>query len=145
MKPEQIDRHLEPMQCDPDCGECCGPVMCSEPEYDRVVLYAAKVGVEPVRNGDKCPWYQDGGCSVYEARPTACRLFGHVEGMKCPRGYSAPVALTVEKRIVKNMVLEVNASGARLLHEAAYSLKEVSNGLHELGQGREWPEGEQDE
>jgi len=122
MRPESIDRLLPPMACDEGCGECCGPVLCSEPEYARVVGYAAEQGIEPVDNGLTCPWLQGGTCSVYPARPTACRLFGHVEGMKCSRGYSAPISVTVERRVVRSMMDENRVAGSRLLHEALGSI-----------------------
>lgn len=101
MDPKSVDRLLPSMRCDDGCGECCGPVVCSQPEYDAVLAYAAEHGVEPVDQGVTCPWFQGGRCAVHEARPTTCRLYGHVDGMRCPRGYNANVTLTVERRLVR--------------------------------------------
>jgi hypothetical protein len=33
-----------------------------------------------------CPALKDGRCSVYDVRPTLCRLWGVVEDMPCPWG-----------------------------------------------------------
>jgi hypothetical protein len=33
-----------------------------------------------------CPALVDGRCSVYEDRPTVCRLWGATESMPCPHG-----------------------------------------------------------
>ena len=79
---------LPVMQCDTNCGACCGVVPCTEGEYTAVAEYAASHGLEPVRQGMTCPWYQGGSCAVHEVRPAICRLFGHVEDMECPRGYN---------------------------------------------------------
>ena len=89
---------LPEMQCDKGCGECCGPVLCKQHEYDRVVEYAQQNGIEPKRQGETCPWYQDGGCKVYPVRPFICRLFGHSEDLVCSRGYNVNIPKLLEKR-----------------------------------------------
>lgn len=118
---------LPVMQCDDGCGKCCGPVLCQDHEYKRVVGFAANRGIEPVRQGMTCPWFQDGRCQVYDARPHACRLFGHCEGMVCCKGYN----VNVPEKIVSRIMRDYLAAGQvdRMLHEACYSLDEIQE-LH---------------
>lgn len=59
-------------------------------EWDRVVDV---IGIEPRPTPDqerrlRCPMLDEarGLCSIYEQRPLICRLFGLVEGMRCPYG-----------------------------------------------------------
>ena len=44
-----------------------------------------------------CPALVDGGCSVYEDRPTICRLWGATQSMPCPHGCTPADALTQEE------------------------------------------------
>jgi hypothetical protein len=67
------------------CVNSCGSVAMSPEEQRRIAergvhlpLLAAFV--------DHCPALRNGRCSVYEVRPMVCRLWGAVEGMKCPYG-----------------------------------------------------------
>ena len=78
------------MRCDRHCGECCGVVMCSDDEYQRIKRYAKRHGVMPIAQGITCPFYQGGQCAVYEARPLICRMYGHFadDRLTCPRGYN---------------------------------------------------------
>lgn len=125
MKPSDIDFFLPKMRCDHGCGECCGLALATQVEFDRVVAFAKANNIEPVKQGTRCPWYQDGQCSVYQARPTVCRIFGHVDRMVCPRGYNTNVAEAVEKRLINGM--KRDATGAvRLLHEVVYGLPELN-------------------
>lgn len=100
------------MQCDSGCGECCGPVIVTEAEYQAVRRFAQDRGIKPKRQGTTCPFYQEGGCAVYSVRPFACRLFGHVAEMPCPRGYNVDIPSDVGKKAVLS-----NGRPVRLLHE----------------------------
>lgn len=115
------------MTCIDGCGDCCGVVPASGVEYDRVMAYAAEYGIEPVLQGVTCPWFQDGGCAVYEARPTACRLYGHCEGMTCPHGRNVNVSLTVERRMLLDIGYELRSTGVRMLHEAVVPIDELED------------------
>jgi Fe-S-cluster containining protein len=44
-----------------------------------------------------CPALIDGRCSVYDDRPTICRLWGATESMRCPYGCTPDDALTQEE------------------------------------------------
>jgi uncharacterized protein len=37
-----------------------------------------------------CPYYKDGGCSIYDVRPLVCRLYGVTSSpnLTCVKGYS---------------------------------------------------------
>ena len=110
---------LPVMQCDPGCGECCGPVLCHEWEYQRVESYAKKHGLTPISQGSTCPWYQNGTCAVYPVRPFACRAFGHFQRLTCCRGYNTNVSRSEERRMnrVYHADTQVNITlGGRFLH-----------------------------
>lgn len=109
---------LPVMQCDSNCGECCGPVLCSEEEYQAVASHIRKHKITAHRNGpDRCPFYQNGTCAVYEVRPLPCRLFGHIEGMTCCKGYNVNISKKQERRLMASYTAE---RGMRALHEIAY-------------------------
>ncbi len=137
MKHEAIDSMMPWMPCDPGCGECCGVTPCSQPDYQRVEAYAARHGIVPRVQGLTCPWYHDGTCAVYAARPTACRVFGHTEDMVCPRGYNVNVTLTIERRIMGDEVAAMIKHGVRLLHEAIMSIEELEQVVigHTINEG----------
>ncbi|MFA4971564.1 MAG: YkgJ family cysteine cluster protein [bacterium] len=103
---------LPPMTCDPGCGDCCGIVPVTETEFQRVARYAREHAVEPLRQRITCPWFQQGSCAVYPARPLPCRLFGHTPGLACPRGHSA----FVWEREIQRM-MRANGKPVKLLHD----------------------------
>lgn len=108
---------LPEMRCDRHCGECCGVVMCSEDDYQRVKRYAKRRGIKPLEQGIDCPFYQDGQCAVYEARPLICRMYGHFadDKLTCPRGYNVNMPLRVKDLFDERIIA---ASGKpRFLHE----------------------------
>jgi Putative zinc- or iron-chelating domain len=92
---------LPPMRCDDGCGACCTLVVATRAEYAAVVALARQKGLTPRSDGLACPFYQEGRCSVYEARPAICRMFGHTERLVCERGYNVNVPQAVENRIMK--------------------------------------------
>lgn len=104
---------LPEMKCDKGCGECCGPALCSEREYQTVKRYAKRHGVKPIVQGLTCPFYQDGECKVYEVRPRICRLFGHSDRLVCCKGYNTNVSKKAESEFMAGYHPE------RVLHELA--------------------------
>jgi Fe-S-cluster containining protein len=81
-------RQIPAFTCKPGCSECCGPVAMSRLEWQRI---CDRLGYKPNRNMEAsldCPMLKDGRCSVYDIRPTICRLFGtvNVPLMLCPHG-----------------------------------------------------------
>ena len=118
MQPAYKSIKLPIMQCDAGCGECCGPVMCSHSEFDRIDAYAKANGIEPKRQGTRCPFYQDGTCKVYDVRPFICRLFGHCGDMVCCKGYNVNIPPDVEDRVMAGYVQDIRRQGGpRMLHE----------------------------
>lgn len=113
------------MRCDHGCGECCGVVVATKVEADAVKAYAAQNGIEPKRQGVTCPWFQEGKCAVYPARPFVCQAFGHVEAMKCPRGYNTNITPAREKELMRTVAVEAHASGSVLLHDVVYDEAEM--------------------
>ena len=104
---------LPPMKCETACGECCGIAPATEAEYRRVLAVARSKKLTIKNQGATCPFYQEGTCQVYDARPFACRLFGHVERMTCPRGHNVNVPDDAARRMVMK-----NGFPTRVLHEA---------------------------
>jgi uncharacterized protein len=101
-----------PMRCDDGCGDCCGPAPVTQAEFDRIVVYITQHKIVPRDQGQTCPLYHDGRCSIYEARPLACRAFGHVEGMSCSRGYNTNIP---EARL--HGMLRANGEPDTILHD----------------------------
>lgn len=124
---------LPSMKCDTGCGECCGAVPATEKEYRKVLFVARANGITPKRQGITCPFYQEGTCQVYEARPLACRLFGHVKAMACPRGYNTNIRDDESHKMVMQ-----NGFPTRLLHEAlieAGLVKTIEEAVGEVPEG----------
>ena len=96
-------------ECKTGCHECCGIVPFSAAEREKAATVRPLEQWEPFINGTwvpssalmtmKCPFVNDAGCSIYEHRPTVCRLFGAVDhpNMKCPMG-CGPKRLLTEQR-----------------------------------------------
>jgi len=104
------------MQCDDDCGECCGPVMVTETEFQRVARFVKEHGIVPVDNPKEltCPLFIDGKCSVYSVRPMICKAYGHadMETLTCPRGYNTNVPREQVDRMLRS-----NGEPTRFLHD----------------------------
>lgn len=76
---------LPKMQCRGLCQACCGPISMTALEGRR--MDQAYGGPLPrVGNDATCPALKDGRCSIYEARPLICRLWGMTPDMPCPYG-----------------------------------------------------------
>lgn len=77
--------------CDGRCWRSCGPIDMSDRERQRI----RRAGFRITPWQDARAWEDtfycealtgDKQCAVYEMRPLVCRLWGTVEGMKCPFG-----------------------------------------------------------
>jgi Fe-S-cluster containining protein len=84
---------VPPMQCKGLCADSCGPIEASPLERRLLAAHGVRLPsvedalMEMLAGGDgKCPALREGRCSVYDVRPTICRLWGVVEGMPCPHG-----------------------------------------------------------
>jgi Fe-S-cluster containining protein len=106
---------LPKMQCDDGCGFCCSVVPASRDEYNTIIAFAKRSGIQPIHQGARCPWYQGGKCSVYEVRPVMCHAYGHVASMTCPRGYNRNISVKIVNRALKDTKSDKNPE---LLHQA---------------------------
>lgn len=83
------------------CEDSCGPIAMSVEEDAR--LRDLGISIPPmldalaaIERGEDyyCPALSEGRCSVYDARPTICRLWGATQSMPCPHGCTPPDALS---------------------------------------------------
>lgn len=95
---------IPPVACKGLCEDSCGPIAMSVEEDARlqelgvrIPSMVDKVGVVEGGGDYYCPALADGRCSVYEDRPTICRLWGATESMPCPHGCTPPDALTQQQ------------------------------------------------
>lgn len=92
---EELWADIPPMECKGLCTDSCGPIEVSDAERAKLAARGVKlpdvvdqltelasVGLARYR----CPALVDGRCSVYEVRPTICRLWGSVPEMPCRFG-----------------------------------------------------------
>lgn len=126
---------LPEMRCDTGCGACCGPVNVSPQEYARIARVVEARGLHPRAQGLSCPLYIDGGCSIYEARPLVCRVFGHgLAGHKtgnltgCVKGYDvagSAAALDLWQGAMEKD-LDSGYHASVMLHELVYTNSEIN-------------------
>lgn len=128
---------LPSMRCDQGCGGCCGVVMVSPLEFVRITRSITARGLKPVKQGVQCPLYINGTCSIYEARPIPCRMFGHMPTSDpshgrihgCTRGYDTPTDAPTWGAWITASAAESRRSGGndkmRFLHELVYTRPEV--------------------
>jgi Fe-S-cluster containining protein len=99
-----IYARIPPVECKGLCQDSCGPIAMSAEEDRRLVERGVAIpsmvdAVAAVERGDDyyCPALVDGRCTVYEDRPTICRLWGATQSMPCPYGCTPADALTQEE------------------------------------------------
>jgi Fe-S-cluster containining protein len=109
----QIDAALASIpvcECKPGCSACCGPVMMSRLEWERI---CARLGYTPKGSLESltCPMLVDGKCSVYDIRPAICRLFGTIKDkMVCPEGCAPARKIgDAEARVILGKVQRLGA------------------------------------
>jgi Fe-S-cluster containining protein len=81
------------MECKGLCAGACGPIDMSAGERSLLRFRGVNVpspleALEQLAiTGDySCPALVDGRCSVYDVRPTICRLYGASEDFRCEHG-----------------------------------------------------------
>jgi Fe-S-cluster containining protein len=99
-----IYSQIPEVSCKGLCIESCGPIAMSKYEDRRlqelgVTIPSMVDGVAAIQSGEDyfCPALRAGRCSVYEDRPTICRLWGATESMPCPHGCTPPNALSQQE------------------------------------------------
>ena len=82
---ERLYATLPHIDCQRRCQSSCGPILMSRAESDRI---AARVGRTPRTKADlQCPMLSImGACSIYDIRPTICRIYGLTESLACQFG-----------------------------------------------------------
>lgn len=90
-KLRELYARIPPFICKPGCTACCGPVVMSRLEADRL---PQKFATPPAL---KCQFAEGGHCSVYSKRPLICRLFGASDHIPCPYGCGPSKRLTAEQ------------------------------------------------
>lgn len=99
---EALYARIPHIDCKKLCRACCGPIMqagtMTQLEFDRLSAYPE----QPADPKDfmACSLLtHDGLCSVYDARPMICRLWGVVDDpmMRCPHGCEPVRWLTNEE------------------------------------------------
>lgn len=83
-KLRRIYAKIPGVKCKGLCTDTCGSIGLSQGEF----IHLTKITREKpsVVDFDRCNYLKDERCSVYDDRPSVCRLFGVVDVMKCPHG-----------------------------------------------------------
>lgn len=115
---ERIYRAIPTVHCKGLCAESCGPVDMSPVERRRIAALGVDIPKPDVAavladGGHVCPALTAGHCSVYDARPVICRLWGATQSMPCPFGCEAEPGLLMD-------------AGARQLISRAQRITEVT-------------------
>lgn len=125
---------LPSMQCDSDCGECCTAFFVPEADYQKLRRFVRERGITARVSSDdpyRCPFYAEGNCAVYEARPEVCRVMGHVPELSCARGYNVNVPNPADV----HDAMRSRGVAIRVLHEIA---EEQSPGSVNVKDIRRW-------
>lgn len=88
---------LPSVECRGLCWEACSFIPLEDVEVVNIetatgspvktIEYMSKRMLEPTGTSeDQCPYLQLRRCSIYDQRPTICRLFGIARGMECRHG-----------------------------------------------------------
>lgn len=90
---EAVWAEIPDVDCRGLCEAYCGPVDCSMVERRLLKEHGVRLKVLPVLTvgigaAEPCIALEDGRCTVYDVRPTICRLWGavDVDGMRCEHG-----------------------------------------------------------
>lgn len=92
----QLYREMPEMDCIADCTDCCGPVVLTKYEAQRLGVDGC---ITPTNEYGKCIFSIENRCSVYDKRPFLCRLFGTVEKLPCPYGVKPKRTLTQKQEL----------------------------------------------
>lgn len=84
-KMDALYAQIPSANCKGLCAESCSFLGMTEGEAER--LKKESGGIEPSLDANcDCVYLKDGRCSVYNARPIVCRLYGAAEDLRCPFG-----------------------------------------------------------
>jgi hypothetical protein len=88
---QQLYKKIPRFECIEGCTDCCGPVPWSEYE-----LKQARLAAPPQERADKTCQFAQAGCTIHQARPLMCRVFGAIEDLRCPHGRGPLKLLSIE-------------------------------------------------
>lgn len=88
---DKLYKEIPEINCKGLCHTTCGIIPCSEAEQARIneklgIDFQQKQMDDIAKGNLTCPALVDKRCSIYEIRPTVCRLYGNVSKMKCMYG-----------------------------------------------------------
>jgi hypothetical protein len=87
---DAVYAELPDVRCAGKCSGACGPVPMTELERDRIAAAGVRIPARVQRRGPgalNCPALNAfQRCSVYEVRPTMCRLWGVTQSLPCVFG-----------------------------------------------------------
>jgi hypothetical protein len=89
-------------KCKDGCHDCCGIIAMTKLEWDNInpkLCGTISMEEHKVIASMFCPYIKVGGCSIYENRPTICRLFGTVNTalLTCPHGCGPAIKMQPEQ------------------------------------------------
>lgn len=91
-KLHKIYRKIPTGNCKGLCQGSCSLIGMEKGEYERLTQVSGK---EPFFTEEgSCGYLVDGRCSVYNDRPTICRLYGVTEKLPCNYGCNSPTVLS---------------------------------------------------
>lgn len=80
---------LPRIQCKGLCADACGPIGCSAREVDAMLdagVIPPGLRLHPTLGTTCSHLTDDKRCAIYAHRPLVCRLYGVVNGLRCPHG-----------------------------------------------------------
>lgn len=93
----RLRRQIPTFQCKPGCQDCCGPIVWTKAERERLISHLA--GPATATTCEYILKEGTGRCAVYSERPVLCRLFGasEVPLLRCPHGCKPAKTLSIEE------------------------------------------------
>ena len=112
---EDVYDRIPEVSCKGLCQDSCGPIAMSVEEDRRIRELGTSIppmtaSLAAIERGEDyyCPALVDGRCSVYDVRPTICRLWAATETMPCPHGCTPDEALTRdESHVLLRLAAEI--------------------------------------
>lgn len=68
------------------CAANCSIIMLQQAEYERIEMKRSIPKTPSLSASVACPLLEAGRCTVYDARPVICRLYGATAKLACPHG-----------------------------------------------------------
>lgn len=125
---DAVYSNLPTVACRGLCQDSCGPIVQGRSTTKQELLRLQDAGGEKRgrqrRAPMTCPYLtaedETGRCSVYEARPFICRLWGVVDDMPCPHGCEVtPGRLSMEEG--RMAMAFVERIGGQIAQDPMYS------------------------